>query len=355
MAARVGTGVSGSGNAVPSVSTGAKNTTTGNFIIVFAKWEAGGNPVSSLTDTAGNTYTQVGSTITHTLGEPFCAMFYCANAIGNAANQFTINFTGSGNNFIIILAEEFSGIAASSPADGSPTTENTGNGSTFTTADITTTTPGLVIMGVGGFTALSSQSGTQGNPDFSIGVAGSDTFLAFLLSGSAQTVSPGATATGSDRWVAISQAFKDAGGGGNQALAGAAQAAGSAAADLAHGVPLAGGAAGAGTAAGALDHGVPLAGGATAAGSAAAQLQVPTLTLPALKNNAGTPLANEAGVTLYIYALTGALLATKSGRTTDTSGLLGAITDAALVSGTTYRCVIVLASGAEGMINVAAA
>lgn len=210
MATRVGTGVSGSGNSVASVSTSAKSTTTGNLNVVFVKWESGGNAVSSLTDTAGNTYTQVGSTITHTLGEPFCAMFYCENATGNAANQFTINFTGSGNNFIVILAEEFSGITTSSSTDGSPTTANTGNGTTFTTGDITTSTSGLVIMGVGGFTALSSQSGTQGNPDFSIGVAGSDTFFAYLLSGSAQTVSPGATATGSDRWVAISQAFKDA-------------------------------------------------------------------------------------------------------------------------------------------------
>lgn len=216
MAARVGTGVSGSGNSVAAVSTAAKSTTTGNLNVVFAKWESGGNALAAtpITDTAGNTYLQVGSTIQHSLGEPFGALFYCANATGNASNQFTVNFTGTGNNFIVALAEEFSGLATSSVTDGAATTTNNGNGSTFTTGDIATSAPGLVIMGVAGFTALSALSGVQGNPDFSIGVNSSDTFFAYLLSGSAQTVSPGATATGSDRWVAISQAFKDAGGGG---------------------------------------------------------------------------------------------------------------------------------------------
>jgi hypothetical protein len=138
-------------------------------------------------------------------------MFYCENATGNAANQITINFAGSGNNYIVIIAEEFSGVQTSSPLDGAATTANTGDGTTYTTGDITTTTAGLVFMGVAGFTGLTSLSGTQGTPDFSIGASDADTFIAYLLSGSAQTVSPGATASGSSRWVAISQAFKGTG------------------------------------------------------------------------------------------------------------------------------------------------
>lgn len=78
------------------------------------------------------------------------------------------------------------------------------------------------------------------------------------------------------------------------------------------------------------------------------------LTLPALKNNTGTLLANETGATVYVYATTGAHVVTKTGQTTNSSGVM-VITDAALVASTQYRVVIVLASGAEGMDKVTAA
>ena len=74
-----------------------------------------------------------------------------------------------------------------------------------------------------------------------------------------------------------------------------------------------------------------------------------------LKNNVGTALVNETGVTVLIHAVSGALLATKTGHTTNASGLPAPITDPALNAGTTYRCIFLLASGAEGMEKVAAA
>lgn len=78
------------------------------------------------------------------------------------------------------------------------------------------------------------------------------------------------------------------------------------------------------------------------------------LVLPALKNNAGTVLASETGATAYVYDVsTGALVVKKTGQTTNGSGVM-TVVDASIVSGTTYRVVIVLASGAEGMDKVAA-
>lgn len=79
-----------------------------------------------------------------------------------------------------------------------------------------------------------------------------------------------------------------------------------------------------------------------------------TLTLPALKNNTGTVLANETGATAYIYATSGPHVVTKTGQTTNSSGVM-TVTDAALTAATEYRIVIVLASGAEGMDKVTAA
>lgn len=77
------------------------------------------------------------------------------------------------------------------------------------------------------------------------------------------------------------------------------------------------------------------------------------LTTPPLKNNTGAVLASQSGITVHIYQLGGALVATKTGQSTDTSGIM-TINEPSLVSGTTYRLVIVMADGAEGMDKVAA-
>jgi hypothetical protein len=214
MAARVGTGTSGNGQAESgTVSAVAKAMTSGNLVIVFVKWEAIATPnVTSVTDTAGNTYIEIAE-LSHASGDPRCAFYYAANITGHAANVVTANFGSVATTWRRIVVEEFSGLATASPLDGSQQT-NSGTGTTYTTSNISTSQSGLVIMGVGGFTNLSSLSGTAGTPDFTIGANESDTFFAYLISGSSQTVTPGASATGSDRWVAIAQAFKDAGAGG---------------------------------------------------------------------------------------------------------------------------------------------
>lgn len=81
---------------------------------------------------------------------------------------------------------------------------------------------------------------------------------------------------------------------------------------------------------------------------------VGTITTSPLKNNTGTLLANETGATVHVYQTTGALVVTKTGQTTDASGIM-AITDALIQPATEYRIVIVLGSGAEGMDRITAA
>lgn len=94
---------------------------------------------------------------------------------------------------------------------------------------------------------------------------------------------------------------------------------------------------------------------ADAAFSGSASVTAPgSLTLPALKNNTGTLLINETGATVHVYQTTGAHVVTKTGQTTNASGIM-TITDAALVAATQYRVVVVLGSGAEGMDKVTAA
>lgn len=93
---------------------------------------------------------------------------------------------------------------------------------------------------------------------------------------------------------------------------------------------------------------------ATFSGSATGDTSSGVITTPALKNNAGTVLSNETGVTVYVYnPTTGALVVKKTGQTTNASGIL-TVTDALIAAGTQYRVVIVLGSGAEGMDKITA-
>lgn len=217
MAARVGTGVYGEGASTAStIASAAKSTTTGNLLVAVIKWE--GNPtLSSVSDTAGNTWTIIRQRV-HGSGNPDVALAYAENITGNASNVVTATFSSAFAEWRRILVEEFSGIATSSSLDGSYQ-DSTGTTADYTTADITTTTSGLVVLGVGDYASLSSLTGTPGNPDFSVGVSYSDTAFFYYISGSAQTITPGGGATGKTQWVAIAQAFKDAAGGGGTPVA----------------------------------------------------------------------------------------------------------------------------------------
>lgn len=78
------------------------------------------------------------------------------------------------------------------------------------------------------------------------------------------------------------------------------------------------------------------------------------LTTSPLKNNTGTLLANETGATAYVYNVsTGALVVTKTGQTTNSSGIME-VTDVNIDPSTQYRLVVKLASGAEGMDKITA-
>jgi len=89
-------------------------------------------------------------------------------------------------------------------------------------------------------------------------------------------------------------------------------------------------------------------------GGATGDISSGTLTLPVLKNNTGTVLANETGATVHVYAVsTGNKVVTKTGQTTNGSGVM-TVTDASIVGGTQYRVVVVLGSGAEGLDKVTA-
>ena len=81
---------------------------------------------------------------------------------------------------------------------------------------------------------------------------------------------------------------------------------------------------------------------------------VASLTLSPIKNNVGTLLANETGVTVIVNTLAGAHVVTKTGLSSNASGVI-TVQDSAMTAGTTYRALILLSSGAEGIAKVVAA
>lgn len=90
-------------------------------------------------------------------------------------------------------------------------------------------------------------------------------------------------------------------------------------------------------------------------GSATGDTSQGTLTLPVMKNNTGTILANETGATVHVYEVsTGNKVVTKTAQTTNGSGVM-TVSDALIVAATQYRVVVVLGSGAEGLDKVTAA
>lgn len=79
-----------------------------------------------------------------------------------------------------------------------------------------------------------------------------------------------------------------------------------------------------------------------------------TLTTAPLKNNTGTLLANQTGATAYIHNMTtGALIVSKTGQTTNASGVM-VVSDPLILPATQYRIVIKLASAAEGLDKLTA-
>lgn len=78
------------------------------------------------------------------------------------------------------------------------------------------------------------------------------------------------------------------------------------------------------------------------------------LTLPTLRNNTGTLLANEVDATVHIYEVaSGNKVATVTGATSDSAGML-VVQSSSMTAGTQYRAVVVLDSGAEGLQKVTA-
>lgn len=107
-------------------TTGAFNLTAGNGVAVGVRWETdNGTTISSVADTAGNTYTRVASTLS-SIGQFNIEWWICQSAAaGHATNDVTVTFSSSNPYFKAAAAIQYSGQATSGTVDAVAVGNNT--------------------------------------------------------------------------------------------------------------------------------------------------------------------------------------------------------------------------------------
>jgi hypothetical protein len=138
-----------SGGASRSLSaTFAGAQRAGNFNVVIVGWNDNGSTtaVSSVTDSAGNTYVQAQASAARKVALSQ-AIFYAKNIVVNPRNTVTAHFSGTGASFPEIRIAEYRGIDTPTPLDASSTAA--GHSGTPTAAAITTSAADdLIVCGL---------------------------------------------------------------------------------------------------------------------------------------------------------------------------------------------------------------
>jgi hypothetical protein len=205
------TGTGNSGNT--SISLGAYNQAAGNTIVVATELydpSTSGNALSSITDTAGNTYTPVFAGHGFSSGGTLWDQIWVAsNCLGNAANIVKANYTGTVN-FSTMAAYDLGG-ASNIVLDVSNT--NTGNGTAGASSAYTTSTANEVLIAFistvsGGLTTTAVNSGyTLDNGT----IQGNSTNLTGIAHNVVNTLQTGAVVTftnNNTNWNVLFTSFK---------------------------------------------------------------------------------------------------------------------------------------------------
>jgi subtilisin family serine protease len=134
------------GSAVGSVSLGFPNAnTSGNLIVVFVRMSTTTQTVT-VTDTAGNTYTQAVSQVQSSDGHQVY-IFYAKNIAGKT-NTVTATFSST-NNHPWLAIYEYSGLSTTSPLDQTAAAQGSGSSPACGPTAATTAANELVFAGVG--------------------------------------------------------------------------------------------------------------------------------------------------------------------------------------------------------------
>jgi hypothetical protein len=142
------TGAYSGAASAPTIVTPAFSVTAGNTIIVCVSSYTPNNirTVSSITDTAGNTYTICGNRESYDPTTHDQEIWVAANIVGNASNVVTVTFSG-GAKWRYVIAAQYSGLSKSSPYDVGSALRLTASGTTHTTNTAVTTVAKELCLG----------------------------------------------------------------------------------------------------------------------------------------------------------------------------------------------------------------
>lgn len=124
--------VQGSVGTTDTLVTSAQNHVAGNALVVYILRHSGAT-ISSINDTAGNTFTD--STFTSSVFDVRLDAYYVSNILGNASNQITVVLTGSISSWWVVV-DQYSGVATSSALRTGGT--GSSNGTTATSSSFNT-------------------------------------------------------------------------------------------------------------------------------------------------------------------------------------------------------------------------
>lgn len=192
--------------AVGSLATPAFVATAGNLIVVSIRHNTGLGVTIAITDTAGNTYTQIKEA--NLGGVDRIRLYYAYNCLGNAANVVTCTFTGGTVEFVSLLAAQYSGIrSATDPLDASAS--GNGTGTTATSGSFTTTQANELCIASASWAATGSTF-TPGD-SYSTVISDADGMMT-LAEKTVSVIQPGVTASisvgVSNPWEIVTATFK---------------------------------------------------------------------------------------------------------------------------------------------------
>src|SRR5579884_504517 len=161
--------VSAFANSASSVTTGAISLTAGNLVVVgTSNFDASGtNDDVSVTDSVGNTYTKIGSSVL--AATRHVSLWYAKNVAGGASVTFTYNTNAVQNDFPRICVVQISGADTSVPFDQSSFASNATMASSITSPAVTTLAANEILVAIG------ADSGTTTTETFADGGGGSST------------------------------------------------------------------------------------------------------------------------------------------------------------------------------------
>src|SRR5438552_2428462 len=112
-------------NSPPSTSLAlpASSLTGGNLLVLCMRWDASGGStaVSSIADTAGNSFTRACTVNDGAGSATYCEIWYAKNALGNGSNVVTVTFNGTNGGYMVLESLQYSGCDAAAPLDQTAT------------------------------------------------------------------------------------------------------------------------------------------------------------------------------------------------------------------------------------------